>query len=58
MRKTYIDNIRASAVLLVLIYHVCYIFNGVGVPGGIPIARYLILGIKKKKLIEFSKYSE
>lgn len=36
MRKTYIDNIRSSAVLLVLIYHVCYMFNGVGVPGGIP----------------------
>ena len=36
MRKTYIDNIRWATVLLVLIYHVCYIFNGVGVPGGIP----------------------
>ena len=36
MRKTYIDNIRASVVLIVLIYHVCYMFNGVGVPGGIP----------------------
>ena len=36
MRKTYIDNIRWVTVLLVLIYHVCYIFNGVGVPGGIP----------------------
>ena len=36
MRKTYIDNIRSSTVLLVLIYHVCYMFNGVGVPGGIP----------------------
>ena len=36
MRRIYIDNIRSSIVLLVLIYHVCYIFNGVGVPGGIP----------------------
>jgi glucan biosynthesis protein C len=36
MRKTYIDNIRWATVLLVLIYHVCYVFNGVGVPGGIP----------------------
>ena len=36
MRKTYIDNIRWATVLLVLIYHVCYMFNGVGVPGGIP----------------------
>ena len=36
MRKTYIDNIRSSTILLVLIYHVCYMFNGVGVLGGIP----------------------
>lgn len=36
MRKTYIDNIRWVVVLIVLIYHVCYMFNGVGVPGGIP----------------------
>ncbi|MGN0149257.1 MAG: acyltransferase [Clostridia bacterium] len=36
MRKTYIDNIRWATVLLVLIYHVCYMFNGVGVPSGIP----------------------
>lgn len=36
MRKTYIDNIRWATVLLVLIYHVCYISNGVGVLGGIP----------------------
>jgi glucan biosynthesis protein C len=36
MRKTYIDNIRWAVVLIVLIYHVCYMFNGVGVPGGIP----------------------
>ena len=39
MRKTYIDNIRSSTILLVLIYHVCYMFNGVGVPGGIPNAK-------------------
>lgn len=36
MRKTYLDNIRWVTVLLVLIYHVCYMFNGVGVLGGIP----------------------
>lgn len=39
MRKTYIDNIRWAVVLLVLVYHVCYMFNGVGVPGGIPNAK-------------------
>lgn len=35
-RKFYLDNIRSITVLLVLIYHVFYIFNGVGTPGGIP----------------------
>lgn len=36
MRKSYLDNIRWATVLLVLFYHVCYIFNGVGVPGSVP----------------------
>lgn len=36
MRKYYLDNIRWATVLLVLVYHVCYIFNGLGIPGGIP----------------------
>ncbi|MCM1136701.1 MAG: acyltransferase [Clostridium sp.] len=36
LRKAYLDNIRWADVLLVLIYHVCYLFNGVGIPGGIP----------------------
>ena len=36
MRRIYIDNIRWFVVLIVLIYHVCYMFNGVGVTGGIP----------------------
>ena len=35
MRKTYLDNIRFGTVILVLVYHVFYIFNGVGVGGGI-----------------------
>lgn len=39
MRKVYLDNIRWSTVLLVLVYHVFYLFNGVGIPGGIPNAR-------------------
>ena len=29
MRKTYIDNIRWITVVLVVIYHVIYMFNGV-----------------------------
>ena len=36
MRKSYLDNLRLTIVLLVIVYHVCYIFNGVGVLGGIP----------------------
>lgn len=36
MRKAYIDNIRTVTVWLVLVYHVCYIFNGVGILGGVP----------------------
>ncbi len=35
MRKHYLDNIRWGTVLLVLIYHVFYMFNGVGILGGI-----------------------
>lgn len=35
-RKTYLDNIRWATVLLVLLYHVGYIFNGVGILGGVP----------------------
>ncbi len=34
MRKYYLDNIRWTIVLLVLVYHVFYLFNGVGVLGG------------------------
>ncbi len=33
MRKTYIDNIRWITVVLVVVYHVIYIFNGVTVYG-------------------------
>lgn len=33
MRKTYIDNIRWITVILVFIYHVIYMFNGVSVFG-------------------------
>lgn len=43
MRKPYLDNIRWATVLLVLIYHVCYLFNGVGIPGGIPNAETIPL---------------
>ena len=29
MRKLYIDNIRWSTVVLVVLYHVIYMFNGI-----------------------------
>ena len=35
MRRNYLDNIRWITVILVLVYHVFYLFNGVGVLGGI-----------------------
>lgn len=35
MRKHYLDNIRWGTVLLVLVYHVFYMFNAAGVPGGV-----------------------
>lgn len=38
-RKPYIDNMRIYTVLLVMVYHVCYMFNGVGVLGAIPDAK-------------------
>lgn len=35
MRKYWLDNIRWATVLLVLVYHVFYVFNAAGVLGGI-----------------------
>lgn len=35
-RKNYLDNIRLFGVILVLVYHVFYIYNGIGVLGGVP----------------------
>lgn len=35
MRKHYLDNLRWGTVLIVMVYHVFYIFNAEGVPGGI-----------------------
>lgn len=35
MRRFYLDNIRWATVLLVMIYHVFYMFNAVGVMGGV-----------------------
>lgn len=35
MRKYFLDNIRWATVILVLVYHVFYLYNSVGVFGGI-----------------------
>ena len=35
MRKHYLDNIRWITVVLVVIYHVFYMYNSEGVPGGL-----------------------
>lgn len=35
MRKVYLDNIRWAAVVLVMAYHVFYMFNAAGVMGGV-----------------------
>lgn len=35
MRKSYLDNVRWMTVLLVMAYHVFYMFNAVGVLGGV-----------------------
>lgn len=36
MRRAYLDWLRTCTVLLVILYHVCYLYNGLGVPGAIP----------------------
>ena len=33
MRKYYLDNIRWMTVMLVVIYHVIYMYNAEGIPG-------------------------
>lgn len=39
MRKYYLDNVRWATILIVLLYHVFYMFNDVGILGGIPDAK-------------------
>ncbi len=35
-RKHFLDNLRAWTVILVIFYHVAYLYNGVGILGAIP----------------------
>lgn len=36
MRRAELDRLRTGAVVLVIFYHVCYLYNGVGIPGALP----------------------
>ena len=51
MRKPFLDNLRYSIVLLVIVYHVCYLLNSVGL-----ITNVVIPGIPAMDVVEFVLY--
>lgn len=51
MRRPFLDNLRYSIVLLVIIYHICYLFNSVGV-----ITNVTIPGIPALDVVEYLLY--
>lgn len=51
MRKPFLDNLRYSIVLLVILYHVCYLFNRVGI-----ITNVAIPGIPALDIVEYLLY--
>lgn len=51
MRKPFLDNLRYSIVLLVIVYHICYLFNSVGV-----ITNVAIPGIPAMDVVEYLLY--
>lgn len=51
MRKHFLDNLRYSLVLLVVVYHVFYLFNSVGV-----ITNVAIPGIPALDIVEYVTY--
>ncbi len=51
MRKPFLDNLRYGIVILVILYHVCYLFNSVGV-----ISNVLIPGIPALDTVEYILY--
>lgn len=51
MRKPFLDNLRYSIVLLVILYHICYLFNSVGV-----ITNVVIPGIPALDIVEYVLY--
>ncbi len=51
MRKPYLDNIRSGVVLIVILYHIVYMFNSVGV-----ITNVVIPGIPQMDVILYLLY--
>lgn len=51
MRKPFLDNLRYSIVLMVIVYHVCYLFNSAGV-----ITNVVIPGIPALDVVEYVLY--
>lgn len=51
MRKAYIDNLRCGVVLLVIVYHVIYMFNTVGI-----ISNVTIMGIPQAEGLMYAVY--
>lgn len=51
MRKPYLDNLRYGIVLSVIIYHVCYLFNTVGITTNVAIP-----GIPALDVVEYLLY--
>lgn len=51
MRKPFLDNLRYGIVLLVIVYHICYLFNSVGV-----ITNVAIPGIPALDAVEYLLY--
>ena len=47
MRKPFLDNLRYGIVLLVIVYHVCYLFNSVGV-----VTNVVVPGIPAMDVVE------
>lgn len=54
MRKHYIDNIRWAAIVIVVFYHVGYMYNGVGVPG--PLGKITDMDVQYYDLFQYIVY--
>ncbi len=51
MRRAYIDNLRCGIIILVIIYHVFYLFNSLGI-----ISNVAITGMPQMDLVEYALY--